>query len=99
MQPWPPDLGEARAWRHREIVRAEMTRLGRTLASLMLMLLGPPLVLLLWAHLVRPIWHGSELIALFAAGLLGLGGVVSATWSNRVQAVVAMVHPDRLGCA
>ena len=28
VQSWPPDLGEARPWRHREIVRAEMTEIA-----------------------------------------------------------------------
>jgi hypothetical protein len=66
--------------------------LGRTILALTLMLVGPPMLLLLWAHLLRPAWHGSDWIALFAAGLLGLGGVVSAPWSNRVQAVVAIAY-------
>jgi len=69
-----------------------MTRLSRTLLPFMLMLLGPPALLLLWAHLVRPIWQGSGVIALFAAGLLGVAGVVSSPWSNRVQAVVVIVY-------
>jgi hypothetical protein len=69
-----------------------MSRPSRTILSLLLMLVGPPVLLLLWAHLLRPIWQGSDWIALFAAGLLGLAGVVSAPWSNRVQAVVATAY-------
>ena len=60
--------------------------------ALVPMLFGPPLVLLLWAHLVRPIWQGSEWIALLAAVLSGLAGVVTSPWSNRVQAVVAVAY-------
>jgi hypothetical protein len=67
-------------------------RVGRTIFAVTLMLVGPPLLLLLWAHLLRPTWQGLEGIALLAAGLMGLAGVVSAPWSNRVQAVVATAY-------
>ena len=71
---------------------AQMNTLGRTSLSVTLMLIGPPVLLLMWAHLLRPAWQGSEWMALLAALLLGLAGVVSAPWSNRVQAVVATAY-------
>ena len=70
----------------------EKNALGRTISAVTLMLIGPPLLLLLWAHLLRPTWQGSEWMALLAALLLGLAGVVSAPWSNRAQAVVAVAY-------
>jgi hypothetical protein len=69
-----------------------MSGVGRTIGALTLMLAGPPLLLLLWAQLIRPMWQSSEWIALLAAGLSGLAGVVSTPWSNRVQAIVAVAY-------
>ena len=57
-----------------------------------LMLAGPPLLLLLWAHLVRPVWAGSDLFAMFVAGLLGLAGLAGAPWTNQVKTGVAIAY-------
>ena len=76
-----------------------MSGLARTLVAILMMVVGPPLLLLLWAHLLRPfgqgsevIGQGSELLALLVAGLFGVAGVLVAPWSERVRAVVAALY-------
>lgn len=76
-----------------------MNDLARTVLAILIMIVGPPLLLLLWAHLLRPFGQGSELVALLselvallAAGLLGVAGVLVAPWSERVRAVVATLY-------
>ena len=56
------------------------------------MFVGPPLLLLLWAHLLRPVVPHSDWFALAAAGLLGLVGLAIAPWSGTVKAVVAVAY-------
>jgi len=62
---------------------------ARTLAT---MLLAPPLVLLLWAHLIRPAASGLDLLAVFSAGIVGLAGATTAPWSAKVKALVAVAY-------
>ncbi|MCX8477313.1 MAG: hypothetical protein MT490_16115 [Sphingomonas sp.] len=56
-----------------------------TLHSLFITVLGPPLVLLLWAHLIRPHWSGFDLLALAIAAATGLSGIATARWSDLVK--------------
>ena len=56
------------------------------------MFAGPPLVLLLWAHLLRPVVPHSDWFALPAAGLFGLAGVATAPWSDSVKTAVAVAY-------
>ena len=60
--------------------------------SLALMLLAPPLVLLLWAHVLRPVLSGSGYAAGFVAALVGLAGVAIAPASNKVKALIAVCY-------
>ena len=46
-----------------------MTTLGPTVRTLLLMLAGPPVLLLLWAHLLRPLADWSGRIAVISAAL------------------------------
>ena len=63
-----------------------------TIRSLLLILAAPPVWLLLWAHLVRPHFSDSDILALAVAGLLGLAGVATAPWRDGVRLVVAIVY-------
>ena len=56
------------------------------------MFVGPPLLLLLWAHLLRPLLPHSDWFALAAAGLLGLVGAATAPWSGSVKTVAAVAY-------
>jgi len=69
-----------------------MSGSGRTISAVALMLAAPPLLLVLWVQLVRPIWQGSEWLALLVAGLSGLAGVIVAPWSERAKAIVAATY-------
>ncbi len=66
-----------------------MMATARTLA---IMLLAPPLVLLLWAHFVRPVVSGLDVLAVLLAGIMGLAGVATAPWSARVKGTVAVAY-------
>lgn len=56
-----------------------------TARSLFIILLGPPLVLLFWAHLIRPAWSRSDWLALIAAALTGVLGIATARWPEAVK--------------
>lgn len=58
--------------------------------SVVLMVLGPPAVLLLWAHLLRSELVTSEWPALIVAVMLGLVGVLTAPWRSEVKAGLAV---------
>jgi hypothetical protein len=58
----------------------------------MLMLLAPPVVLLFWAHLVRPTYSGWDWPACIAAGLVGLAGAATAPWQGLWKWGVAIVY-------
>lgn len=62
---------------------------ARTLA---IMLLAPPLVLLLWAHLIHPIVSNLDLLAVFSAGIIGLAGAATAPWSAKVKTTVVVAY-------
>jgi len=62
---------------------------SRTLA---LMLVAPPLVLLLWAHLIRPAASGFDVLAVLLAGSIGLAGAATAPWPDKTKAVVAVIY-------
>lgn len=63
-----------------------------TVRALMLMLLAPPLVLLLWAHVIRPTYSGWDWVAVILAGLLGLAGAATAPWRKTWKLGVAVVY-------
>jgi hypothetical protein len=63
-----------------------------TLRSLTLMLLAPPLVLIAWAHLIRPTSSGWDWPALIVAGLLGLVGVATAPWRGTLKSIVTVAY-------
>ncbi|HEV2043987.1 MAG TPA: hypothetical protein VGR05_04835, partial [Sphingomicrobium sp.] len=52
----------------------------------------PPLLLVLWAHLLRPFWPNSDWFAVIAAGLIGMAAVATAPWRDRTRAVIAVVY-------
>jgi hypothetical protein len=60
--------------------------------ALILMLLAPPLVLLLWAHIVRPTYSGWDWAAVIMAGLLGLAGAATAPWRGTWKWVAAVIY-------
>src|SRR4029450_2633469 len=60
--------------------------------STLLMLVGPLVVLLLWAHMVRPHWPGREWPAVLIAALVGLIGIATSTWRTNVKAVLAAAY-------
>jgi hypothetical protein len=60
--------------------------------SILLMLVAPPIVLVLWAHLIRPEWPGLDWPATILAGLLGLVGVATSPWRTDVKAAVGAVY-------
>ncbi len=63
-----------------------------SLRTLAIMLFAPPLVLLLWAHLVRPTISGLDLLAIFLAGAGGLSATATAPWSTRAKVIVAVTY-------
>jgi hypothetical protein len=73
------------------VIRGAATVVG-TARALLLMLLGPPLVLLFWAHGVRPTYSGLDWPAIILAGLLGLAGLAAAPWRSSPKIVVAFVY-------
>ncbi|ATY33335.1 hypothetical protein [Sphingomonas psychrotolerans] len=66
-----------------------MIATARTLA---IMLAAPPLMLLFWAHLIRPTVSGLDLLAMFLAGATGLAGAATGPWSGQTKALVAIVY-------
>ena len=58
--------------------------------SVVLMVLGPPTVLLSWAHFLRSELVTSEWPALIFAVMLGLVGVLTAPWRSEVKAALAV---------
>jgi hypothetical protein len=60
--------------------------------SIVLMLLGPPVVLWLWAHLIRPSWPGLDWPVTILAGLLGFVGVAIAPWRTRTKIIVGAAY-------
>lgn len=54
-----------------------------TARTLLLMLIAPPLLLLFWAHVVRPGYSGWDWVAIIAAAVIGLIGAVTAPWHGR----------------
>ena len=66
-----------------------MMTTARTLA---IMLLAPPLVLFLWAHLIRPTASDLDLLAVFSAGIIGLAGAATAPWPAKIKAAVAVAY-------
>ena len=69
-----------------------MSATWQSVRTVVLMLAGPPLLLLLWAHLVRPIWPGLDWIAVIAAGLMGLAVLAAAPWTSNVRTGVAVAY-------
>lgn len=63
--------------------------MGGSVRSILLMLLGPPVVLLLWAHLIRPNWLGWDWPVMITAVLLGLVGIGTSPW--RLEAKVTLL--------
>ncbi|MES2987232.1 MAG: hypothetical protein V4808_04945 [Pseudomonadota bacterium] len=62
-----------------------------TVRALTVMLLAPPAVLLLWAHLIG--FHRDwALLAIILAGTAGLAGAVTAPWSDRVKTLIAAIY-------
>jgi hypothetical protein len=66
-----------------------MAAIARTLA---LMFAAPVAVLLIWAHLVRPVAPGLDLLAVAAALLIGIAGAATAPWAGRTKAIVATLY-------
>jgi hypothetical protein len=60
---------------------------------LALMLLAPPLLLLAWAHLLRPMSPAWEWAALIGAGLVGIAGAATGPWPEptKLRVVVGYV--------
>ena len=63
-----------------------------TVRALMLMLVAPPLVLLMWAHLVRSAYSGWDWPVVIVAGLIGLAGAATAPWRGTLKWVVAVAY-------
>lgn len=63
-----------------------------TSRSVALMILGPPLILFCWAHLIRPVISGMDWFAFVLAGFVGLAGAASGPWSIKVKGVVAVLY-------
>lgn len=63
-----------------------------TARALSLMLLAPPIVLLMWAHFVRPAYSGWDWPAIIVAGLIGLAGAATAPWRGIWKWVVAVAY-------
>lgn len=63
-----------------------------TLRSVAIMLFAPPLVLLFWAHLIRPNIAGMDWYAIVLAGLVGFAGAASAPWSIGVKVSAAVLY-------
>jgi hypothetical protein len=66
-----------------------MTSVLRTLA---VMVVAPPVVLLIWAHFLRPTFSGLDLLAVLCAGALGLIGVITGPWSGMTRTIVAVCY-------
>jgi threonine dehydrogenase-like Zn-dependent dehydrogenase len=64
----------------------------QTARALVIMLLAPPLALLFWAHAVRRIYSGWDLVAIIVAGLLGLAGAATAPWQGIRKYAAAAVY-------
>lgn len=67
-----------------------MTIAWQSVRAVALMVVGPPVLLLLWAHALRPLWSGSDWLALVVAALSGLAALATAPWTNRVKSSVAL---------
>jgi len=60
--------------------------------SLLVMLLGPPLLLLFWAHFIRDTWPGLDWPTMIVAGLVGLIGIVTPPWGAKVEGGVGVAY-------
>ena len=56
------------------------------------MLLGPPLVLLFWAHVIRSSWPGLDWPVTILAGLVGLGGVAISPWAVKIKTGIGLAY-------
>lgn len=68
------------------------TRVKGSIRSVLIALFGPPVVLLLWAHLIPPHWDDSTWPALILAGLAGLAGIVTAPWRVEIKTLLATAY-------
>jgi hypothetical protein len=68
---------------------ANMTATARSIA---IMIFVPPLLLLCWAHFIRPTISGSGYFAVFLAAIFGIAGVATAPWSAKAKVVVAILY-------
>jgi threonine dehydrogenase-like Zn-dependent dehydrogenase len=56
------------------------------------MAFGPPLLLLLWAHIIHPSHSGWDWVAVIAAGLVGLAGAATAPWRGARKWVIVGLY-------
>jgi hypothetical protein len=61
---------------------------GRQAASVSVALLGPPIVLMLWAHFVRSGRPDSDWPAMGVAALVGLAAILAGPWRTRHKVVM-----------
>ena len=66
--------------------------MNANMRSIVLMLVAPPLVLLLWAHFLRPALSGLDLPAIIIAGLIGAVGAATAPWPGNAKVIVTIAY-------
>ncbi len=64
----------------------------KTARTLAIMFLAPLVVLLLWAHAVRPAISGLDMLAILLAGLAGVVGLATSPWSTKAKAIAAAAY-------
>lgn len=50
------------------------------------------MVLLIWAHLIRPTVSGLDFFAIFLAGIIGMAGAITAPWPAKFKGAVTILY-------